>query len=101
MHYRKERYFIFGSLRMARLSKIKGWNPGALITENHDYNVYSKYYKENLLNYDSKIVEFSEDFEWGSDKYFIMFFPCRNPFITQCGWDEQGLFLLIYEKYLK
>lgn len=68
--------FIFGSLRMARLSKIKGWNPGALITENHDYNVYSKHYKENLLNYDSKIVEFSEDFEWSSDKYFIR--PCLD-----------------------
>ena len=68
--------FIFGSLRMARLSKIKGWKPGALITENHDYNVYSKYYKENLLNYDSKIVHFDDDFVWDSDKYFIR--PCLD-----------------------
>ena len=34
--------FCFGSLKMARLSKKYGWEPGAVITENHDYEVYSK-----------------------------------------------------------
>jgi len=63
--------FVFGSLKLARLSKKYGWNPGALITENHDYEVYSKQYKENLLNYDSKIVKFNDDFEWKYDQYFI------------------------------
>jgi hypothetical protein len=50
--------FVFGLLKLARLSKKYGWNPGATITENHDYEIYSKFYKENLLNYDSKIVKF-------------------------------------------
>jgi hypothetical protein len=68
--------FCFGSLKMARLSKQYGWNPGALITENHDYEVYSKYYKENLLNYDSRIFKVSEDFEWTRDEYFIR--PCLD-----------------------
>ena len=63
--------FIFGSLKLARLSKKYGWNPGALITPNHDYEVYSKYYKENLLNYDSKIVRLGDDFEWEYDELFI------------------------------
>jgi hypothetical protein len=63
--------FCFGSLKMARLSKQYGWNPGALITENHDYNVYSKYYKENLLNYDSRIFRFGDDFKWIHDQHFI------------------------------
>ena len=41
--------FIFGSLKMARLSENYGWYPGTLIGKNHDYEVYSKHYKENLL----------------------------------------------------
>ena len=68
--------FVFGSLKLARLSKKYGWNPGALVTENHDYEVYSKYYKENLLNYDSRIVKFGEDFEWKYDRHFIR--PCLD-----------------------
>ena len=63
--------FVFGSLKLARVSKKYGWNPGALVTENHNYEVYSKHYKENLLNYDSKIVKLGDKFEWLSDEMFI------------------------------
>lgn len=68
--------FVFGSLKLARLSKKYGWDPGALITKNHDYNVYSKHYKENLLNYDSRVVKFGDDFEWIYDQHFIR--PCLD-----------------------
>jgi hypothetical protein len=68
--------FVFGSLKLARISKQYGWNPGAIITENHDYEVYSKYYKDYLLNYDSRIFEFNEDFEWIYDQHFIR--PCLD-----------------------
>jgi len=63
--------FVFGSLKLARLSKKYGWDPGALITENHDYEVYSKFYKEELLNYDSRIVRAGDDFEWEFEQQFI------------------------------
>jgi hypothetical protein len=68
--------FVFGSLKLARLSKKYGWNPGALVTENHDYNVYSKHYKENLLNHDSRVIKFGDDFEWQYDQQFIR--PCLD-----------------------
>lgn len=68
--------FVFGSLKLARLSKKYGWNPGALITDNHDYNVYSKHYKENLLNHDSRVIKFGDDFDWGYDQHFIR--PCLD-----------------------
>ena len=54
--------FCFGALKMARISKKYDWNPGCIMTPNHDYKVYSKYYKDNLLNYDSEILKFGEDF---------------------------------------
>ena len=54
--------FPFGAVKMARLSNKYGWYPGSQLGPNHDYEVYSKYYKDNLLNYDSKIVKFGDDF---------------------------------------
>jgi len=63
--------FIFGSLKMARLSKKYNFTPGTMITDNHDYEVYSKHYKENLLNYDSRVVKFGDDFEWEYPQQFI------------------------------
>lgn len=53
--------FCFGALKMARLAPKYNWNPGVYMTENHDYLVYSKYYKDNLLNYDSEIHKFGDD----------------------------------------
>lgn len=68
--------FVFGSLKLARISKKYGWNPGAIISENHNYEVYSKYYKDNLLNYDSRVFEIMDDFEWIYDQHFIR--PCLD-----------------------
>ena len=59
--------FCFGGLKLARLSQKQNWIPGSIMTPNHDYNVYKNYYKENLLNYDSKIFKFTDDFEWEGD----------------------------------
>lgn len=53
--------FCFGALKMARLAKKYNWNPGCYMTDNHDYLIYSKYYKDNLLNYDSEIHKFGDN----------------------------------------
>jgi len=63
--------FVFGSLKLARLSPKYGWYPGAFITKNHDYEVYSKHYKDNLLNYDSKVVDFGDDIKWDGEYQFM------------------------------
>jgi len=54
--------FPFGAVKLSRISRKYGWNPGSQLCENHDYEVYSKYYKDNLLNYDSEIVRFGDNF---------------------------------------
>jgi hypothetical protein len=61
--------FPFGSLKMARLSAKLGWYPGSQMNENHDYLVYRDYYKENLLNWDSKIIKLGDDF-FSVDPFF-------------------------------
>lgn len=53
--------FCFGSVKMSRVAKKYGWYPGSLLNENHDYTLYSQYYKDNLLNYDSIIQKFGDD----------------------------------------
>jgi len=51
---------VFGAVKAAHLAKKYKWNPGSFYNENHDYIVYSKYYKENMLNWDSKIQKASD-----------------------------------------
>jgi hypothetical protein len=68
--------FVFGSMKLARIATQVGWNPGSLMDANHDYRVYSSQYREGLLNYDSRILEFGEDFSWESGQYFIR--PCED-----------------------
>ena len=47
--------FVFGAVKLARIAQKKQWHPGSMLNDNHDFNVYKQYYKENLLNYDSII----------------------------------------------
>lgn len=66
--------FCFGSVKMSRLAKKYNWFPGSLLNENHDYRVYSNFYKENLLNYDSIIQKFGD--EINEDIFFAR--PCED-----------------------
>jgi len=68
--------FCFGSVKMSRLAKKYNWNPGALMTKNHNFLVYRNHYHEDLLNYDSRILQFGEDFPWTQSHYFIR--PCED-----------------------
>ena len=53
---------------MSRIVKERGWYIGTLLNDNHDYEVYSRYYKDNLLNYDSDIVTLSSNIDWEKDE---------------------------------
>lgn len=87
--------FVFGSLKLARISKLHKWIPGSLMSNTHDYNVYSEHYKENLLNYDSKIYKFTDYLNWvdlQSSHKFIR--PCLDSktftgkVFNKEEWDE-------------
>lgn len=67
----KETCFIFGAVKLAMICRSKNIFVGSLLNDNHDYEVYSKHYKDNLLNYDSKIYDVNYDFNWDNEKYFI------------------------------
>ncbi len=87
--YRTDRkdVFVFGSLKLARCAKNQNWSPGSLSNNNHDYDVYKNYYKDELLNYDSKIVSFDSEFEWNTKLKFIR--PCEDTKVfTGTVYDE-------------
>lgn len=62
--------FPFGAVKMSRISRKYGWYPGSQLNENHDYLVYSKYYKDNLLNYDSEIINFGNNDFFHKELFF-------------------------------
>jgi hypothetical protein len=66
-----EKIFTFGAVKMARLCAQKNWQPGSLLDANHDFEVYSKFYKENLLNYDSIITSAGSHIDFNDEKKFI------------------------------
>lgn len=66
-----EKIFVFGAVKLARICRDKNWYPGSLLNDNHDFMIYSKYYKDNLLNYDSEILKVSDDIDWDIDLKFI------------------------------
>jgi hypothetical protein len=85
--------FPFGSVKLARLSAEMDWQPGSFYGGNHDYNVYSKFYQENLLNYDSVIQEVGESLDWfPGEMKFIR--PCKDSkaftgaLFTKIKWED-------------
>ena len=62
--------FPFGAVKLSRISRKYGWYPGSQLNENHDYMVYKDYYKDNLLNYDSKIIKFGDTDFFSKELFF-------------------------------
>lgn len=57
--------FVYGSVKLAMLGKQNSnWNPGSFYGGNHLFEINSKFYKENLLNYQIEVKELSEKLVW-------------------------------------
>lgn len=67
----KEICFVFGAVKLARICSEKNIFVGSLLNDNHDYEVYSKYYKDNLLNYQCAVLDINEFTSFPSGEYFI------------------------------
>lgn len=54
--------FLFGSINAGKVAEAYGWNPGHLINDNFDFEMYMEKYKDNMLNSDADIMSI-EDWE--------------------------------------
>ncbi len=62
--------FVFGSVKLARLAKSNNnWRPGSFYGGNHLFEINSKYYKDNLLNYETRIFKFGDPIDWKENEY--------------------------------
>ena len=91
--------FVFGSVKLARIASENNWYIGSLLNGNHDYEVYSKYYKENLLNYDSKIYSLSEKIKWKKDEVKFIRPTLDSKSFTGAVFSESQFNLMI-NRYL-
>jgi len=62
--------FPFGAVKLSRISSEYNWKPGSQLNDNHDYMVYKDYYKDNLLNYDSKIIKLGDRDFYSKERFF-------------------------------
>ena len=62
--------FPFGAVKLSRISAEYNWKPGSQLNDNHDYMVYKEYYKDNLLNYDSKIIKLGDKDFFSKPRFF-------------------------------
>jgi hypothetical protein len=69
--------FVFGAMKLSRLAKVQEWFPGSLMNENHNFEVYQPYYKDNLLNADSTIYQVKDDFFKKTDESLFIR-PCED-----------------------
>jgi len=90
--FEAESVFCFGSVKMARIASDYNWKPGSFLNANHDYRVYSEFYKDNMLNYDSKVLKFGDEFVPPGYLFFAR--PCEDTktftgqVFTKESWDE-------------
>jgi ATP-grasp domain, R2K clade family 3 len=63
--------FCFGAVAMAAAAKKYNWNPGSMLNDNHDFNVYDNQYgAENMLNGDGYIIDFTDPLPIADEAFF-------------------------------
>jgi hypothetical protein len=91
--------FCFGSVKFAHIGSRRGWSPGSLFNENHDFQIYSEKYKGHMLNDDVIIQSISDPLP----NLPVLFFarPCKDTKLFSGGvfmkdsWNEMVESLII------
>lgn len=68
---KEKNIFVFGTFKLSKIARKRGWKPGSLLNENYDFISYRKLYKENLLNFESKISTVGADINFDGQMKFI------------------------------
>ncbi|WP_299883247.1 ATP-grasp domain-containing protein [uncultured Lacinutrix sp.] len=86
--------FVYGSVRLARLAlQYKDWSPNSFYGNNHLFEIYSKHYKSNTLNYNFQVLKLTDKINWkANSKLFIK--PYRDAKVftgkvfNQSSWSD-------------
>lgn len=86
--------FVYGSVKLAMLGKENpNWNFGSFHGGNHLFEINSKFYKENLLNYHTEVKELSAILDWqDKEQKFIKPYKFAKLFtgsiFTKIKWEN-------------
>lgn len=84
---------VFGGVSLARAAQKYEWKPGVFYNENHDMEIYSKYYGTHMLNSDGKVISSQDELpEDLPDVFFAR--PTQDTklfsggLFSRKGWEE-------------
>lgn len=64
--------FVYGSVKLAKMTKGFDWKPGSFYGGNHEYVNYANGFGEFLLNPNNRIFNFSDALDWSmNDRLFV------------------------------
>ncbi|MFK7949938.1 MAG: ATP-grasp domain-containing protein [Saprospiraceae bacterium] len=64
--------FVYGSVKLAKVTKNFDWQPGSFYGGNHEYVNYANGFGEFLLNPNNQIFDFSDTLDWTNhERLFI------------------------------
>ena len=101
-----KKVFCFGAIKLARIAGNEKWYPGSMMNSNHDYMVYKDHWRDNLLNYDSKIQKLTEEIDWDTETKFIRPTQDTKSFtgnvFTKIEWKKwlKIIYIILNLKYL-
>jgi ATP-grasp domain, R2K clade family 3 len=84
--------FVFGSVNMSHTCKKYDFVPGSMYNENHDVEVYGKYYGDEMLNSDGHVMRFGDPLPFDNFLFFARPTKDTKAFtgqvFTQEAWKE-------------
>lgn len=90
--YKGKDVWCWGSVSMARIAKKYDWQPGSMLNDNHDLEVYVLYYGKNFLNWDGEIMCAGNPLPDWADYFFAR--PTKDSkaftgqLFTRDSWNE-------------
>lgn len=86
--------FVYGSVKLAMLAKENiHWKPGSFYGDNHLFEINSKYFEDNLLNFQTDVKRLVEKLEWSNnEEKFIKPYKIAKLFtgkvFTKSKWEN-------------
>jgi hypothetical protein len=98
--------FVYGSVKLAKITKEFDWQPGSFYGKNHEFEKYSIGFGEHLINSKSRLFQFLDNFDWEeAPKLFIK--PSRDAKIftgkvfSKVEWEDFVYYTLRDKKQTK
>ncbi len=98
--------FVYGSVKLAKVTKDFDWRPGSFYGNNHEYEKYAVGFGTHLINSKSRLVQFADKFDWENEEHLFIK-PSQEAKIftgkvfSKVEWDDFVYYTLSDKKQTK